>query len=275
MSFLNIKDKRKREETIAEYLALKERIKKRNLDERSDFNDHQHYLEQEYEPVVESNREMAEKVTDELKPIRKELVHLNSLFARPKLVAKRKIKREYEPNSNEEESTDEEEMEDEEWEAPYEFGPLSEKFLDMYGDDSSRRAKLDTIFGLRKDGEVWKIGNKRVTIGPDDSIHVGDVKFYATPGFWSLATEKIPRNYTKEDLSRYKELLYETDAMYQDYDPLSHRPRSSGGHKWKRILARIWREFKDDGIVQDLDESGYDADTSKIKCEIILLLGNR
>ena len=133
MSFLNIKDKRKREETIAEYLALKERIKKRNLDERSDFNDHQHYLEQEYEPVVESNREMAEKVTDELKPIRKELVHLNSLFARPKLVAKRKIKREYEPNSNEEEeSTDGEEVEDEEWEAPYEFGPLSENFLDMY-----------------------------------------------------------------------------------------------------------------------------------------------
>ena len=267
MSFLNIKDKRKRAETIAEYLTLRERLKRRNLEERSDFVDHQRELEEQYEPVVKSSKEMAERVTDELKPIRKELANLNSLFARPKLVAKRKIKREYESNSDEEEPSDGEVVNDEEWEAPYEFGPLSEKFLNMYADDWSRRAKLDTTFGLRKDRDVWKIGNKRATIGPDDSIHVGDVKFYATPGFWSLATEKIPRNYTEDDLSRYKELLHETDAMYQDYDPLSHRPRSSGGHKWKMILSRIWREFKDDGIVQDLDESGYDADTSRIKEE--------
>ena len=197
MSFLNIKDKRKREATIAEYLAVKERLKKRNLDERSNFIDHQHHLEEQYEPVVKSSKEMSEKVTDELKPIKKELAGLNALLAyRQKLVAKRRIKREFEPDG--EESNDGEE--EEEWKVPYEFGPLSEKFLDIYSDDRNRKAKLDTVFGLRKDEGFWKIGNKRATIGPDDSMHVGDVTFYATPGFWSLVTEKIPRNYTEDDL---------------------------------------------------------------------------
>ena len=34
----------------------------------------------------------------------------------------------------------------------------------------------------------------------------------------------------------------------------------------EKILSRIWREFKDEGIVaaDELDESGYDADTSRI-----------
>ena len=144
------------------------------------------------------------------------------------------------------------------------------KFLDIYSDDRSRKAKLDTIFGLRKEGEVWKIGDKRVTIGPDDSMLVGDVTFSSTPGFWSLVTERYPRNYTSKDLSSYKELLHETNALYQEYDPSTNRPRASSSHKWKMILTRIWQQFKETGVVtmDEFDnESGYDADTSRTNGE--------
>ena len=266
MSFLNIKDKRKREETIEEYLALMDRLKRRNIEEKVGKKYYQQYLEEKYEPVVNSNKEMAEKIADELKPIKKELADLNSLITRPKLVAKRRMKRQIEPDNAE--SNDEEEEED--WKVPYGFGPLSAKFLDIYSDDRSRKAKLDTIFGLRKEGEVWKIGDKRVTIGPDDSMLVGDVTFSATPGFWSLVTERYPRNYTSKDLSLYKELLHETNALYQEYDPSTNRPRASSSHKWKMILTRIWQQFKETGVVtmdEFDDESGYDADTSSPKGE--------
>ena len=266
MSFLNIKDKRKREETIEEYLALMDRLKRRNIEEKVGKKYYQQYLEEKYEPVVNSNKEMAEKISDELKPIKKELADLNSLITRPKLVAKRRMKRQIEPNNAE--SNDEEEEED--WKVPYGFGPLSAKFLDIYSDDRSRKAKLDTIFGLRKEGEVWKIGDKRVTIGPDDSMLVGDVTFSATPGFWSLVTERYPRNYTSKDLSLYKELLHETNALYQEYDPSTNRPRASSSHKWKMILTRIWQQFKETGVVtmdEFDDESGYDADTSRTNGE--------
>ena len=266
MSFLNIKDKRKREETIEEYLALMDRLKRRNIEEKVGKKYYQQYLEEKYEPVVNSNKEMAEKIADELKPIKKELADLNSLITRPKLVAKRRMKRQIEPDNAE--SNDEEEEED--WKVPYGFGPLSAKFLDTYSDDRSRKVKLDTIFGLRKEGEVWKIGDKRVTIGPDDSMLVGDVTFSATPGFWSLVTERYPRNYTSKDLSLYKELLHETNALYQEYDPSTNRPRASSSHKWKMILTRIWQQFKETGVVtmdEFDDESGYDADTSRTNGE--------
>ena len=266
MSFLNIKDKRKREETIEEYLALMDRLKRRNIEEKVGKKYYQQYLEEKYEPVVNSNKEMAEKIADELKPIKKELADLNSLITKPKLVAKRRMKRQIEPDNAE--SNDEEEEED--WKVPYGFGPLSAKFLDIYSDDRSRKAKLDTIFGLRKEGEVWKIGDKRVTIGPDDSMLVGDVTFSATPGFWSLVTERYPRNYTSKDLSLYKELLHETNALYQEYDPSTNRPRASSSHKWKMILTRIWQQFKETGVVtmdEFDDESGYDADTSRTNGE--------
>ena len=92
MSFLNIKDLRKRDKIVKEYLATKERIKKRNLDERSDFIDRQRQLEQEYEPVVASTKEMAEKITEQLIPIKQDLNQLNALIARPKAIPSRKQK---------------------------------------------------------------------------------------------------------------------------------------------------------------------------------------
>ena len=58
---------------IKDFLATKERIKKRNLDERSNFIDYQRQLAQEYEPVVASTKEMAEKITDQLIPIKEDL----------------------------------------------------------------------------------------------------------------------------------------------------------------------------------------------------------
>ena len=38
----------------------------------------------------------------------------------------------------------------------------------------NRKEKIDSIFGIRKEGGIWKIGNKRVTLNPDDSMVVGE-----------------------------------------------------------------------------------------------------
>ena len=298
-SLLNIKNKKDRDIAISEYLAVKQRLKKRDLARRMGQAEYQKHLEESYEPVMKANKVMAEAITDELKPIRKEISDLSrTLTARPKAAANRRqmstgVKRKFESMSDDESSSDQDEdsrdsphsrsdvihsshsshtrhsshssSEDEEWEPPYPLGPLSEKFLDMYKDEKTRKSKLDTTFGLRKEGDTWMIGSQPVTVGPDDSIQVGDVTFPGSSGFWSLVTYKQPRHYTGEDLSRYKELLYETDALYDEYDRCTGYPRSSGSTKWGTILGKIWREFRKEGIVvqaDDLDQSGYDADTS-------------
>ncbi len=115
----------------------------------------------------------------------------------------------------------------------------------MYRDDTIRQSELDTTFGLRKVDDVWKIGNETVKIGPNDKLRIVEgAEFDATPGFWSLVTRKVPRDYTERDLSRYKVLLHETDALYKDYNPDQNYPRSEGSMKWATILRSIWQEFR-------------------------------
>jgi hypothetical protein len=209
MSFLHIKDLKERDKTIKDFLATKERIKKRNLDERSNFIDYQRHLAQEYEPVVASTKEMTEKITNHLIPIKEDLGNLNALIARPKAVRRQKqiigVKRRL--SDEDEESHEVEDYIRTEEEAAS-FGPRSIKFLNTIKDEESRKAKIDSIFGIRSDEDIWKIGNKRVTLNPDDSMVVDDETYEGTPGFWSLVVEKNPKAFTPTDYKRYKELLH-------------------------------------------------------------------
>ena len=58
MSFLNIKDKRLREQTIEDYLALQKRLKRRYLDENEEDQSYRRDLEEQYEPVVSGQERM-------------------------------------------------------------------------------------------------------------------------------------------------------------------------------------------------------------------------
>ena len=76
MSFLNIKSQKERDAAVKKYLAVKEQIKNHDRAERGNLIERRRYLEREYEPIVESNKEMTEKITNRLIPIRKELNNL-------------------------------------------------------------------------------------------------------------------------------------------------------------------------------------------------------
>ena len=77
MSFMNIKDPEERDAVIADYLATVKRLKKRNVQERSDLMDRQRDLEVIYEPIVASNQKMTQDVIKDLIPIKKELNEIN------------------------------------------------------------------------------------------------------------------------------------------------------------------------------------------------------
>ena len=67
-------------------------------------------------------------------------------------------------------------------------------------------------------------------------------------------------------MDRYKELL--THALHQDYDKYSKRLRVNRSKRWTNILAPIWKEFTEHGIVQDSededeDSGGYDTATEE------------
>jgi len=137
--------------------------------------------------------------------------------------------------------------------------------LNSLKDENIRKAKIDNVFGIRQEADSWKIGNKRVTLNPDDSMVVGGETYEGTPGFWSLVVEKNPRNYSPDDFNRYKELLHETSALYHEYNPLSRYPRASKSRKWKKILKPIWREFQEEGVVEDPDSAATSVPGEGIK----------
>ena len=239
MSFFKIKDKRLRDQTIDNYLAIKKRLKSRYLHENEEDQSYRHDLEQQYEPVVAAQERATQDITDQLIPIKDQIQQLAALTL---------------PKSEDVEIQTEESEEEEHQRDPFginEFGPQLQAFFTSYMHEESRKRNLDTTFGIRYEDGMWKIANKRVIINSDDSMVIDGEIYNGTPGFWSLVVLKTPKNYTVEDLNRYKELLHETHVLHQDYDPYVHYPRANKSKKWKNILGPIWAEFREKGIVQD------------------------
>ena len=228
MSFLNIKDPEERDAKIADYLALKKRLQERNMEERSDLVTRQKDLEETYKPIVTSNREMAAEIVKDLFPIKEELKEINeNLEKRGK---KRKL-------------------------LGQDYGPLAKEFFQKYLNANNT---VDTTFGIRfVDGKTM-MGDEVINIDGDNIVVNGAV-FKGTPGLWTLITGPNPKSqdYTREDLERYKEILYETNALYRDYDSDSQYPRANRSKKWKKTLHHIWEEFKRDGIVKEEGEEAY------------------
>ena len=259
MSFLNIKDKRLRDQTIDDYLALKKRLKSRYLDENAEEQSYRHDLEEQYEPVVAGQQQMTQDITDQLIPIKDQIQQLAALT----LPKTEDVEIQGEEPVTVQDEVQEEEVKKHEPFDLNEFGPQVQAFFLTYMDEESRKRNLDTNFGIRFENGMWKIGNKKVSINNDDSMVIDGEIYDGTPGFWSLVVQKTPKNYTVEDLNRYKELLHETHVLHQDFDPYVHYPRANKSKKWKKILSPIWKEFSEQGIVQnEVDDSinaGYET----------------
>ena len=205
MSFLGIKDPDERDEQIAKYLALKQRLKERDLEERGDYMDRRRKLQGNFEPVVSSNQKMAEDITSELKEIRQNIA----------LKSEKRIKNEV-------------------------HGPLAEEFLQNCMD---LRKGTDTTFGIRYESGIPMIGNKEIKIDGDDIIV--DVSIYhGTSGLWSLVTDKDPDGYDEIDYRWCTDLPHQTDALYQGFDRHTRYPRASRSKKWTKILRPIWNEIQ-------------------------------
>ena len=92
MSFLDIKDPEKRDVMIADYLAVKKRLKDRNLHERGELMNRRRDFEENVVPVVASNKQMARNIVDELVPLTRELRELNNKGPRrPKFLVFREL----------------------------------------------------------------------------------------------------------------------------------------------------------------------------------------
>ena len=238
MSFIKIKDPRRREELIKDLIETRKRIKDNFIARKVGEAEYQTGLTKLFKPVTETQKATAkeiteaqkataEKFTSELLPIKEGIEELpTKLF--------RKIFPSIEFKASD----------------IINFGSLAvEALLQAF-----TKNNIDLTYGIyAKDGK-FKIGNKEVNI-EDNDIKVDGIIFEGTKGFWELVTSKNPKpeNYTKEDLSKYQQLVILTNTAYQNNNPNQNKPKASKSNKWKKIIKPIWEAIKE----QEEDEEEY------------------
>ena len=237
MSFIKVKDPRKREELIRDFIETRKRIKDNFIAKKVGEAEYQTGLTKLFKPVTETQKATtkeiteaqkatAEKFTQELLPIKEGIEELPTKLFR-KVFPSIELKASDIMN----------------------LGPLAVNALLQ----AFTKKNIDLAFGLYAQEGKFKIGNKEVNI-KDNDINVDDIIFEGTPGFWELITSKNPENYTGEDLDKYRQLLLLTNAVYRNNNPDNNNPKSSKSPKWKNIIKPIWEQIKKQKEEEEYEE---------------------
>ena len=230
MSFIKVKDPRKREELVKDFIETRKRIKDNFMARKVGEAEYQTGLTKLFKPVTDTQKATAKEITDaqkataekftqELLPIKEGIEELPT-----KLFKKVFPSIEFKASDI------------------VNFGPLAvDALLKAFTEKN-----IDRFYGIYAEDGKFKIGDKFITI-EDNNIKVEDKIFVGTPGFWELITSKNPNPeyYTEEDLSKYQQLVILTNAAYRNNNPTQNYPKQSKGNKWKKIIKPIWEAIKE------------------------------
>ena len=228
MSFIKVKDPRKREELVRDFIETRKRIKDNFMARKVGEAEYQTGLTKLFKPVTDTQKATtkeitdaqkatAEKFTQELLPIKEGIEELPT-----KLFKKIFPSIEFKASDI------------------INFGPLAvDSLLQAF-----TKKDIDLTYGIYAIDGKFKIGDKFITI-EDNDIKVDDIIFEGTKGFWELVTSKNPENYTEEDLNKYQRLVILTNTVYQNNDPNQNKPKSSKSKKWGNIIKPIWKAIKE------------------------------
>ena len=236
MSFIKVKDPRKREELVRDFIETRKRIKDNFMARKVGEAEYQTGLTKLFKPVTDTQKATtkeitdaqkatAEKFTQELLPIKEGLENLPTVISLPQYQAIEEYKKEKN------------------------LGPTVIKALNYLKPEDK------TTFGMYfKDGD-FRIGDKKVDI-KGDNIIIDGIPYKGTDGLWELIMKDEPElgKYTEEDFINYGEILVQTNTIYQNNNPNQNKPKSSKTSKWKNIISPIWKEIKRRKAKKDEDE---------------------
>ena len=222
MSFLKIKDHNKRDETVKEFLALKNKIKDNFRKERLGEIETQRDLAKLFKPVTETQKATAKEITGELKPIKEGIENLPKAITFPAFPS---IKASETPIEGEDTQF---------------IGDIAAAYLKKF----ATKDEADRTYGLYDKKGNFYIGNKLPIIVDNDLI-VGKDEYEGTPGLWELIVSKEPKDFTSDDYENYAKLMVKSNALRAGNDPESKRPKSNKGYKWNNILKDMENYIKE------------------------------
>ena len=231
MSFIKVKDPRKREELIKDFIETRKRIKDNFVARKVGEAEYQTGLTKLFKPVTETQKAAtkeiteaqkaaAEKITKELLPIKAGIEELPGAISFPTYPA-------LEITEEKKEKKD--------------IGDVAKEYL-IYamGKDS------DKSFGIYPEKNKLKIGSKYLKF-EGDNIIIDGKEYTGTPGLWELIVSKDPQKgkYTEDDYLNYINLLVQTNTIYQGNNPNSTNPKSSTSEKWTTLISPVWEHIRE------------------------------
>ena len=233
MSFIKVKDPRKREELIRDFIETRKRIKDNFIARKVGEAEYQTGLTKLFKPVTETQKATTkeitdaqkaatEKITKELLPIKAGIEGLPGAISFPTYPAL--------------------EMTEKEEEEKKDLGPIAKSYLTYaMGKDSDRS------FGIYPDANnKLKMGSKYLKF-KGNNIIIDDKEYTGTEGLWELIVSKEPQEgiYTDDDYIKYINLLVQTNTIHQKNNPNSPKPKSSSSEKWKNLISPVWEHIRE------------------------------
>ena len=229
MSFIKVKDPRKREELVKDFIETRKRIKDNFIARKVGEAEYQTGLTKLFKPVTETQKATtkeitdaqkatAEKITGELLPIKEGLEKIPDITF-PTYPAVEMTKEEIEK-----------------------LGPIATDALIKL----ASKKGIDKSFGLTVKNKKLHIGDKPITI-KDNNIIIDGEEYTGTPGLWELIISQEPQEgkYTEDDYLNYINLLVQTNTIYQGNNPNQNRAKSSGGDKWNKLISPVWEHIRE------------------------------
>ena len=224
MSFIKVKDPRKREELIRDFIETRKRIRDNFVARKVGESEYQTGLTKLFKPVTETQKATAKEITDaqkataekftsELLPIKEGIEGLPTKEDISKIPLK--VFNQIFPELKYKESD------------IMNLGTIAvNALIEAFSKDG-----IDRTYGIYAKDKRFYMGNKRIDVKDNDIIINNadesgtNVKFDGTPGLWKLITEKnIPR---QEEFK--KELLrYYNEEETEDKDEDDPQPSTSG-----------------------------------------------
>ena len=242
MSFIKIKDPRRREELIKDLIETRKRIKDNFVAKKVGEIEYQRGLTKLFKPVTETQKATAkeiteaqkataEKITSELLPIKEGLEGLTSGFIpiegdikeQPDIPAIEMIKKRIQ-----------------------EYGPIATENLKKYVTPGVGGDLTSGVYF--KEGEREYIGSKPIKIDGNNII-IDDVIFNGTPGLWELITNKnIPdiSEYEAVDLYNYIIIMTLTNTAHTNYNP-NQNYKGGRNKKMNDLIKPFVKVFKNRG----------------------------
>ena len=227
MSFLKISDPKKRDFVVQEFLKTKRNIQQHSLAEKTGDQEFATQMSKMFKPLIDTQREVVKEVIENMPSL-----PAITFPAFPSIRA---------AHDDDDESQEEE---------PTNIGSIAGKYLMKFASKDG----VDKTFGLYDKDGAFYMGDKQVLISGNNLI-VNDKEYQGTPGLWELITSKTPDSeiFTDGDYEQYQNILVETNAMRQNNDPMSTKPKGSRGQKWRVYVKPIWDMYK---TSEDIEKDG-------------------